>query len=71
MRHRRVRRTEQQRRDAIGHDAVDLFRHAAVERSQTRLDVRHGLMELDRRERARHRRIGVAVDQHPVRRFVD
>ena len=57
------------RRQLIGHDPIDLLGHAPVERSQAGFDVRDRHVQLRGRERAGERRVGVAVDQHPVRPF--
>ena len=50
----------------IGDDAVDLLGHPAVEGPKAGLDVRQADVQLRRHERAGQRRVGVAVDQHPV-----
>ncbi len=47
-------------------DAVELLRHRAVEGAHAGLDVRDRDAGLRRRERARQRRVGVAVDEHHV-----
>ena len=50
----------------IGQDAVDFFRHRAVERPQTRLEMRHRHMQFGRREGAGQRRIRIARHQHDI-----
>jgi hypothetical protein len=57
-------RREQQIRDLIGEDAIDLFRHRAVETAQARFHVYYGHAFLDRDERAGERRVHVADDEH-------
>ena len=47
--------------------AVELLRHRAVIGTHARLDVRHGDAGLRSCERARERRVRVAVDQHQRR----
>src|SRR5438876_4854237 len=42
---------------SIGHHAVDLFGHGAVEAAQPRLDVRHGDLKLGGGERTGKRRV--------------
>ncbi len=59
------RRGEQQRRQVVGHHAVDLLGHAAVERAQARLDVGDRHVQLGRGERSGQRGVRVAVDEHP------
>ncbi len=66
--HRDVGRAQQQVGDGVDQHAVDLLRHRPVERAQARLDVGHRQAELRGRERRRQRRVGVAVDDDPVRR---
>ncbi len=46
------RRTEQQGAEMVGDHAVDLLRHAPVERPQASLHMRHRNVELGRGERA-------------------
>ena len=59
--------TEQQIRQVIGEDAVDLLGHRSVEGTEPGLDVGYRDFQLRRRQRAGECRIGVAVDQHAVR----
>ena len=63
------RRREQPFADAVGDDAVDFFRHGHVEGPQARFDMGDGNGQLDGGEGASQGGIGVAVDQHRVRRF--
>jgi len=58
---------EEQVRTVVGEHAVVLLGHGAVEAAEPGLDVRHAHPQLGRRECARQRGIGVAVDQGPVR----
>ena len=51
----------------VGQDAVDLLGHAPVERAQAGLDVGDRDVQLGGREGAGERRVGVAVDEQPVR----
>ena len=50
----------------VGDDAVELLGHRAVERAHAGLDVRDRDPRLRRGERARERRVRVAVDEHRV-----
>ena len=63
---RALRGHEQQVADVVGDDAVELLGHRAVERAHPGLDVRDGDPQLRRCERARERRVRVAVDEHRV-----
>ena len=65
----RRRRAQQQRRRMVGQDAVELLRHPAVIRAHPGLHVRDRHARLRRRQRARERRVRVAVDEHDVRRL--
>ena len=51
-------------RQHVGDHPVHLLGHRAVERAQARLDVADRKAGLRRHQRARQRRVGVAVDQH-------
>ena len=62
-------RREQPVRDAVGEDAVHLLGHREVEGTQPGLDVRDRDVQLGRRQRARERRVGVAIQQHRSRPF--
>ena len=64
--HARIGGREQQVRQVIGDDAIDLLRHPAIEAAQPGLDVRERDVELGRRQRRGQRRVGVAVDEHGV-----
>ena len=50
----------------VGEHAVALLRHRPVERAHAGLDVRERHAEAGARQRARERRVGVAVDEHEV-----
>jgi len=67
MIHRGLGRTKEIARDAIGEDAVDLLRHAAIEAAQARLDVGHCDVQLGGGQSPGQGGIGVAVDQHQIR----
>ncbi len=60
-------RCEQKIRGVVGEDPVVLLGHAPVEGSEPRLEMGDGQVQLDRRERPGDGRVGVAVDDHPVR----
>lgn len=64
-------RAEEERREAVGDDPVQLLRHLPVERTQPRFHVRDGDSQLRRRERAGERRVRIAVDEHAVRLLVE
>jgi hypothetical protein len=66
--HRRARRAQQQIAEVVGEHAVELLRHAVVERAHAGLDVNDRHARLGRRQAARERRVGVAVHEHGVRR---
>ena len=51
----------------VGDEAIDLFRHRAIETAESGLDVRHGNEKLRRDNRTRHRGIDVAHHDHQVR----
>src|SRR5262249_23537677 len=70
IRRRAIAGTTQAIRDVIGDDAIDFLRHRAIERSKPRLDVHDGHMQLGGGERARQRRVRVAVHEHLVGTFV-
>ncbi len=57
---------EEQLGDRVGHDAVDLLGHRAVEGAQTGLDVGDRQAELDRDQRGRQRGVDIAGDEHDV-----
>ena len=57
---------EEQLRELVGDDAVQLLRQRPVERAQARLDVAERNLELRRGDRGRHRRVDVARDEHHV-----
>jgi hypothetical protein len=58
-------RGEEEVRDRVGQDAIDLLRHAPIEATQSRLHVRDRPPELHGGE-ARHRRVHVTHHQHHV-----
>ena len=64
----RLRGSEVPLGDHVHRLAVELLRPGAVEvpRAKARLDVTHGDLEVERRERRREGRGGVAVDEHDV-----
>ena len=64
---RLARRAKQQGAEVIGDDAVDLLRHPSVKRTQSCLDMCDGDLQLRRSQRARCRRVGVAVDKNRPR----
>ena len=68
---RRVARAQQEVRQVIGDDPVDLLGHAAVEAAQPGLDVSDGHEQLRGRQRTGQRGVRIAVDQEPVRTFGD
>ena len=59
---------EQQIGERVRDDPVDLLRHRAIARAQSRLDVRHPdrRRRLRRHDRARQRRVHVPHHDHPV-----
>ncbi len=65
--HRDLGRGQQQVGGVVGEHPVVLLGHPPVERAQARLEVRDRQVQLHRGQRAGERRVGVAVDQHPVR----
>ena len=65
---RRPAGRQQQVRERVADDAVDLLRHRAVEGAHAGLDVGQRDLRLGRDERAAQRRVGVAVDEHRVGR---
>jgi hypothetical protein len=68
----RLRRVdEQELRDLVGDDPVDLLRHCPVERAQSRLDVPDRELQLGGRQRRSKRRVHVAGDEHDVRLGLD
>jgi hypothetical protein len=65
--HRRLGRAQQHVGKVVGHDAVELLRHRAVERAHPGLDVRDRDVRLRGGEAAGERRVRVAVDEHEIR----
>ena len=59
-------RREQQVGDVVGHHAVDLFGHGAVERAQAGLEVGDADLQLGAHEGAGQRRVDVAGHDDPV-----
>jgi hypothetical protein len=59
-------RRQQQVRDLIGYDAIDLLRHGAVEAAQACLDVRDGDEQLGRDQRRGHGRVHVTDNRYQV-----
>ena len=66
VRDRRVRRTEQKGAEVVGENTIDLLRHVALVRTETRLHVRHRYAQLRRRERPRQRAVGVPHHEHDI-----
>ena len=64
-------RAQQERAQMIGQHAVDLFRHAAVERAQAGFEMGDRDVQLRRRQRAGEGRVGVARHQHQIRPLVE
>ena len=58
---------EEQRRQAVGEDAVDLLRHGPIKRPQSRLHVRDRDAELCGRQGDRQGRVDIAACAHKVR----
>ena len=58
---------EQEFREMVGEDAIDLLGHRAVVGAQPGFDVPHDDAQLLRRERGGEHRVGVALDQDHVR----
>ena len=54
----------------IGQHTVDLFRHLTVKTTKPRLDMRNGNVQLGCYQRARQRRIRIAIYKHPIRLFL-
>ena len=67
MTHGHLGRSQAQVSGVVGEDPVVLLGHAAVEGTQTGLEVGHRKVHLDGGESAGNGRIGVAVDEHPIR----
>ena len=51
----------------VGHNAIDLFGHAAGKAPQTGLNVVHRYFQFRRGERARKRGVGIPEDEHAIR----
>src|SRR5438445_596657 len=64
--HRRLRGTEEERREVVRHDPVDLLRHGSVEGPEARLDVPERPAHLRGDERAREGRVRVSVHEDQV-----
>ena len=64
-------RREEQVRQLVRDDPVDLLGHRLIERPDARFDVRKRTIEFAREERARDGRVRVAVDDHEVRLLRD
>lgn len=62
-----LRRCEEQIGSMIRENAIVLLRHPAIERAQSGLKMRDGEVEFDGAQGRGNRRIGVAIDEHPVR----
>jgi len=62
---------EEEVRDGVCDDAVELLRHRPVEAAQPSLDVAHRDLELRRDERRCQRRVDVAGHEHCVRLLSD
>ncbi len=58
---------EQQIGQLIGQQAVDFFRHAAVTRAQTGLNVGDANTELGAHQRGSHRGVDVAIHENEIR----
>ncbi len=59
-------RAEKHRGELVGLDAVALLGHREVAAAQAGLDVRQRQVERGRGKGAGERRVGIAVDEHPV-----
>ena len=57
---------EAPRREPVGQDTVQLFRHGLVEAAQSRLEVCDGDLQLRRGERSRERRVDIAGHEQDV-----
>ena len=68
---RRFGRAQEQRRQVVGHDPVDLFGHPPVVAAQACFDVRDRDVQLGADQRAGQRGVRVAVDEQPVRLLLD
>jgi hypothetical protein len=64
-------RREQQVRELVGEQAVELFGHGAVAAAQAGLHVRHGDVQLGRAERGGEGGVDVADDDHEVGAFLE
>ena len=69
VRHRRVARAQQHRRQMVGDDAVDLLRHAAIEAAESCFNVGDWHGQLRSGQRPSQRGICIAVDQKIVGTF--
>ncbi len=58
---------KQQLRRLVGQQAIDLLRHGAVKRPQSRLDMADRNEQLDADQRRRHRGIDIAINKDQVR----
>ena len=61
-----LRGRQQEIGETIGDDAIDLFRHLAIEAAQACLEMRHRNQQLRRDNRRRHRRVHVAGHDNKV-----
>lgn len=61
---------EQQVGGMVGQHPVDFLGHPPIEGAQARFHVRQGDMQFDRRQGAGEGGVGIAMDQDPVRPFV-
>src|SRR5258706_9802164 len=60
------RRREQQIRELVGYEAVDLLRHSSIPRAQAGLEVRDWDAKLGTDQSRSHRRVHIAIDHDPV-----
>ena len=61
------RRREEEVGELVGHEAIDLFGHRAIEGAKPGFDVSDAHVQLGADERRGHRGIDVAVDEHEIR----
>ena len=59
--------SEEQVRELVGNEAVDLFGHSAIKGAQACLDMSHANVKFGTYQCRRYSRIYVAIDQHNVR----